>query len=290
MGKLKEKYTDNDYQITALYGIETNNGADRMTVSKSKPILTLPQTSLTLMELKLFDVYLGRINPKDPTVTKVVFTKQEFCKLIGVDRINNSKLESCLVDLMKCILKVYYVEKGKAKTDIFALLSHARITYDDKFYKGICAIELQCTKEAKKYIYNVHTVGYLKMNLAKVLSFDGRNPYSLYQYLCQNAFRGHWEVDINELKAYLGVGDYPKFKDFEKRVLKPSQKEIDEKTNLKFEYEKIKIGRRIQKLKFQIVKNQESEPEDDDLELPFSKPGEYNGLGRYRFDDEYPFN
>lgn len=293
MGRLKEKYTDNDYQIDTLYGIEAATAADKMTVCKSRPMLSLPQTSLTLMELKLFDVYLGRINPRDPSVNKVVFSKQEFCNLLGVNKINNSKLELCLEHLMKCVVKVHKEADGKATTDIVSLLSHARITYHDRYYKDLCAVELQCTKEAKKYIYNIDTVGYLRMNLARVLSFDGRNPYSLYQYLNQNTYRGHWEVGIDELKEYLGVSNkYKDIKDFERRVLIPCKKEIEDKTDLRFEYDKIKVGRRIQKIKFQIIKQQEPEIEEpktfDDDYIPFAKDGERIELGHYKFDDEVP--
>lgn len=295
MGKLKDNQIDKA-PLTVLYGIESSSPTDKMIVCKSNSLLSLPRTSLRLMELKLFDIYLARINPQDPSITRVVFTKKELCEILGVVAISNEELDSYLYNLATYGVRIHHYVDGSPVKDIITLFSRARITYKDKHYKDICSIELKCSEDAKKYIYNVETVGYLRMNLAKVLSFDGRNPYALYQYLSQNVFRGHWEESIDDLKEFLGLGDkYKDIKDFERRVLRPSKKEIETKTDLKFEYKKIRVGRRIGKIAFQIVKNQEpiDEPEledDDDLALPFSKPGEYIGLGRYRFDDEYPFN
>ena len=63
-----------------------------------------------------------------------------------------------------------------------------------------------------------------------------------------------WTVDIDEFKTYLGVSNkYSDFKDLEKRVLLPALKEIEENTDLRLDYKKIKIGRRIQKIEFEIL-------------------------------------
>lgn len=280
MGYFKEKKTDNDYQLTALYGIESTAPTKAMTICKSQPFLALPQTKMTLLELKLFDIYLGKINPKDSTVTKVVFTKAELCKVLGVERINNEDLKKCLKTLMSSIVEVKGLTKnGRSRTSLISLLSVADITYEDAHYGNVATIELECSERAKQYIYNVDAVGYLRLNLARVLSFDNRNPYALFQYLNQNRFRGHWEVDINDLKEYLGIpGRYSDVKDFERWVLKPCKKEIEEKTDLRFKYEKIRVGRRIQKIKFQIIKKDIdtidtlmiSDDPDDDLWVPFN--------------------
>lgn len=127
------------------------------------------------------------------------------------------------------------------------------------------------------------------MKLSEVLSFEGRNTYSLYQYLCQNLFRGHWITDIIDLKTYMGIDEkYKLFQNFERRVLIPCKMEIEKKTDLRFYYKKIRIGRQIKKLSFQIVKKsvveEQQETEFDDDTIPFAKDGEVS-LSGYRFDD-----
>lgn len=286
MGKIKEKKTDNDYQLTALYGIESKADTKQMTICKSQPLLALPKTNMTLMELKIFDIYLGRINPKDPSITKVVFTKKELCDVLHIDHLRNDELKKCLRTLMSSIVEIKGINRyGKAETILIPLLSVAKITYDDAHFGNVATIELKCSEEAKKYIYNIDAVGYLRMNLANVLSFDGRNPYALYQYLNQNRFRGCWEVGVDELKGYLGIpGKYDTFKDFERRVLVPCKAEIEEKTGMKFLYDKIKVGNRIQKVEFTIIR----EPKAID-----KKPSEVPAHAYYDEDEDewtVPFN
>lgn len=286
MGKIKEKKTDNEFQLTALYGIESASTTKALTICKSQPLLALPKTNMTLTELKIFDIYLGRINPKDPNITKVVFTKSELCKVLGVSQIRNEDLKRCLKTLMSSIVEIKSINRsGKAESMFISLLSVARITYDDSHFGNVATVELKCSEEAKKYIYNIDAVGYLRMNLANVLSFEGRNPYALYQYLNQNRFRGCWEVGVDELKGYLGIpGKYDTFKDFERRVLIPCKAEIEAKTGMKFLYDKIKVGNRIQKVEFTIIR----EPKAID-----KKPSEVPAHAYYDEDEDewtVPFN
>ena len=286
MGRIKEKYTDNDYQITALYGIGTTAKISKMVICKSQPLLVLPRTELSLTALKLFDIYLARINPKDSLVTKVVFTKSELCKILGVEKINNKELNGALKLLRDCR---FQIETDKTIT-LNGVFSTAYITYEDEQYDGIAAVVLICNDKIKSLIYNVGSVGYIKMKLNEVLSFEGRNTYSLYQYLCQNLFRGHWTAEISELKNYMGIDDkYKLFQNFERRVLIPCKKEIEEKTDLRFNYKKIRSGRKIKKLSFQIVKKavveEQQETEFDDDTLPFAQDGDKVSLSGYRFDD-----
>lgn len=285
MGKVKNIITDNDFQITELYGIETTAKISRMVICKSLPLLVLPRTDLSLTALKLFDIYLARINPKDPLVTRVVFTKAELCKILGVEKINNKELNGALKLLRECQFKI---ETDKTIT-LNGLLSTAYITYKDEQFEGIAAVVLICNDKIKSLIYNVGSVGYIKMKLSEVLSFEGRNTYSLYQYLCQNLFRGHWITDIIDLKTYMGIDEkYKLFQNFERRVLIPCKMEIEKKTDLRFYYKKIRIGRQIKKLSFQIVKKsvveEQQETEFDDDTIPFAKDGEVS-LSGYRFDD-----
>lgn len=286
MGRIKEKHTDNDYQITALYGIGTTTKISKMVICKSQPLMVLTRTDLSLTAVKLFDIYLARINPKDSLVTKVVFTKSELCRILGVEKINNKELNCALKLLRDCRFQI----KTDKTITLNGLFSTAYITYEDEQYDGIAAVVLICNDMIKSLIYNVGSVGYIKMKLSEVLSFEGRNAYSLYQYLCQNLFRGHWIADISDLKSYMGIDEkYKLFQNFERRVLIPCKMEIEKKTDLRFNYKKIRSGRKIKKLSFQIVKKavveEQQETEFDDDTLPFAQDGDKVSLSGYRFDD-----
>ncbi|MET4817732.1 plasmid replication initiation protein [Endozoicomonas sp. NE41] len=64
-------------------------------------------------------------------------------------------------------------------------------------------------------------------------------------------------VDLDELKRILGIDPkhYSRFFDFKKTILIHSQDEMKEKTDLCFDFEAIRVGRKVGKIKFAIKHN-----------------------------------
>ena len=108
-----------------------------------------------------------------------------------------------------------------------------------------------------------------------------KNHYSLrvYQFLKFNQGMARRDgrtsatVSLDWLKEYLGANTdgYKSFGPFKQKVLTPAQKDIQEKTDLMFEYKPIKEGRRVQLIEFFWQVN----PDYDQMELPFKPPVEH---------------
>ena len=85
-------------------------------------------------------------------------------------------------------------------------------------------------------------------------SSDTKKSFKLYLYFLQNRFRKKWKIALEELKEnILEVSDietYSQYKFLNAYILKPSIKEINEKTNLEIKYFSIKKGNRIHTLEF----------------------------------------
>jgi len=81
-----------------------------------------------------------------------------------------------------------------------------------------------------------------------------RSTYSIrmYELLKQYARIGERKFDLVDLRELLGIEEdlYPRFYDFDKRVLKPAQKELEKYTDISFTYKKIKYKRNIVALLF----------------------------------------
>lgn len=104
---------------------------------------------------------------------------------------------------------------------------------------------------------------FTKYNLINIAYLNG-NAVRLYELLKRHQFQGECEFTIEKLKFYLGIeGSYPKFYDFKRWVLLPSQKEIAKFTDIGFEFRPgKKKGKKILSLRFSIFDNQpEYEPE-----------------------------
>ena len=62
------------------------------------------------------------------------------------------------------------------------------------------------------------------------------------------------EINIKKLRGYLGIkeGEYKRFDNFDRVILKGTKEEINEHTDIEINYEKIKTGRRITSILFTI--------------------------------------
>lgn len=66
-----------------------------------------------------------------------------------------------------------------------------------------------------------------------------------------NNSKKKFEFDLNKLRLYLEcVRKYKDFRDFNKRVLMQAEKEINEKSNIRMSYKKVKTGRSITSILF----------------------------------------
>lgn len=96
---------------------------------------------------------------------------------------------------------------------------------------------------------------YAEINLDEEFKLKSKHSFILYE-LCQRFIRlkrtPKW--DLASVRKLMGVKDdeYKLFSDFKRRILKDSQNEINEKTNLNISLEVNKIGSRIDKIFFNI--------------------------------------
>ncbi len=110
---------------------------------------------------------------------------------------------------------------------------------------------------------------YTKYILKNICSLNSPNAIRIYELLKQYEYIGCRTIETIELKSMLGIQNkYKNFNDFKKYVIIPAQKELL-KTDILFEFEEIKKGRRIDALKFNIFKNgiedESPAPEDENL-------------------------
>lgn len=66
----------------------------KLTVQKSLPLFLLWRSDLTLAEFKILDVYLSRIDSRNPNRRVVRFEKRELEKILGALKYKPSHLEN----------------------------------------------------------------------------------------------------------------------------------------------------------------------------------------------------
>lgn len=218
-------------------------------VQKSTPLQSLSRTGLSLVEFKILDAYLSRIDSHNPDIRHVKLGKGELEKLLGVTRISRDELKTRLQGLFRTVT-IEDKRKNGGMT-IIGLFERAEATLDDD---GQWQIDLTCTVSAMEYIFNIENLGYLRYRLKNIIALTSRYSYILYLYLESNRYRSTWEIPLEKLKQLLNCNgeSYDAFKVFNDRVLKKSREELISKTDIQYTYEPIKNGRKVARIRFTV--------------------------------------
>lgn len=147
-------------------------------VSKSKTIIDLKNLDLNLQELKVLDVYLSKINPKNIDTAKVRFTKKEYCDLISVNSnwLKTKRLSKYLQHLFNNSV-VEWLDDEQENFKLHHLFEEAE--YD----KTTQEIILECGRSdyVRSMFFDINTCGYIKYALKNTLYL--KSTYSIKQYI-----------------------------------------------------------------------------------------------------------
>ena len=209
-------------------------------VQKADPLMLMRSVPFSLGELKILDTYISRINAADDTRRTVIFTKEEYEKLIGVTYADYRMLKKHTQGMLG---KVVTLEMPNKRYLQFVLFEQAEY-YKNEY--GRAVIELTCTSRAKDLFFCIGKYHYLSYALKNIVNLTHKASYLLYIHILRNRYRNEWEIFVKDLRDVVldckEQKSYQAFKEFKRSVLDPAVKEINEKTNCPFTYELVKIG------------------------------------------------
>lgn len=240
------------------------NGLDATyVVEKSRPLMLMKAVPFSLGELKVLDTYLSRINARDPEATTVRFSKEEYEDLMGIERMRPERLEKYVKSIMSKTVSVPEPD-ARGGWRVYTLFDEAICSQDgnDQWW-----IDLSCTVKAKHLFFDLQGIGYIRYQLRNVLPMTSKYSVLLYIYLLDNRFRGAWTIPLSELRetVFRCESEFyaENFKNFRQDILEKSIREVNEKTDLEYDYELVKTGRRVTGIKFSLIK--------DTVELPLEQ-------------------
>lgn len=233
-------------------------------VAKSNELINA-KYKLSLEEQKIILVLASTIQPEDDELKAYNFRIESFMKLLGV---NNARKYTEVPKITKKLMsKVLEVKKDNKITQ-FHWLSFA------EYEKGTGCVTLKFTPELKPYLLRLKKL-YTSYRLQNILTLTSKYSLRIYEILKSHEYKKEICLSVNELKYKFEIQDeYQRYNDFKKYVILAAQKEINEKTDIKFDFEEIKKGRKIVEIKFLIQsnsKNQKSLIKTDDDSINITK-------------------
>lgn len=193
--------------------------------------------------LKLSMVYLSQINPSDISTRIVRFNLAEFTQAMDLKEGKNIKYFQKLAK--KLFSQVASVPNSSGGFKAFPLFQTFDLDKDKE--TGEWYIEIDAHKEALDLMFNFKNK-YFKYELWNIIYLRSNNQIRIYELLKQYENLGERELFISQLRFFLDIKDNQYigadgFENFKKKVLKPCQKALKEKTDICFDFKRGKTGR-----------------------------------------------
>lgn len=235
--------------------------------------------AMSLGEMRLLFTVVAKVQPSDTKFTVYRIPVAEFASFLNVDK-NSTYRE--MKKITKSLVTRYVEIKEPGSLIQTTWVAQA------KYVDGTGMVEVQLSESMIPYLLQLKSGNFTQYKLTMLLSFKSQYTLRFYMLLKQKRDHNPWaeeyEFELSELRKQLGLsveGDksrkvaavelYAGYKNFKARVLNPAKNEMDEKSDLSFEYREIKQGRSVVALSFKVSSiSSDVIPKDDgqlDLEL-----------------------
>lgn len=233
-------------------------------VTKSNHFIMNSSYDLSLEEQKLILTLASMVQPSDEEFKPYIFRISEFMKLLGVE--NQSKYTEIPKITKELMKKVFEIQEGNTIIQT-AWLSGVR------YEKGSGMVILKFNPDLKPYMLQLNTL-FTQYKLINILSMKSKYSPRIYEILKCNEFKkqGYIEVEVDDLRKLLRTEDiYPLYADFKRFILIRTQKELNKLTDISFEFEEIKTGRKVTSIRFYIRSKSISKPQKVHEEIAATK-------------------
>lgn len=130
--------------------------------------------------------------------------------------------------------------------------------------KGKGVVEFEFSELLRPYLLQLKS-HFTKYKLRNVLALKSNFAIRLYELLKAYQYQARIEYDLDEIKGILGLdGSYPLYYDFKRRVIYVAQQQLEECSDILFDFYEKRNGRRVIGLVFFVSDNEKNmdDPED----------------------------
>ena len=223
-------------------------------VTKSN-ILIEANYKLTITEQKIVLFLVSKIRKDDDDFKTYILPIKQFYELLGYK--GNPKYSEMKKITKNLIGKVIEIKEGK-KLKQMSWLSYVEYNENDG------SVNLSFDPRLKPYLLQLKRE-FTSYKLKNVMELKSGYSIRIYEVLKKWQTIKEVEIPLKELREMVGVTDtYREYHNFKKRVLTTAQNEIEEKTDISFEYKEIKMGKRVVSIRFIIHSKNNNIPTPED--------------------------
>lgn len=221
---------------------------DRLIV-KSNDLIQKSRFSLTVQQQRVILYLISKIGYDDEDFEEYEFDIKDFCRVCGLYD-DSGKYYTELKRQIKAIRdKSMWIEISEGKEVLLSWLDGAQIS------RNSGKIKVRLNEDMKPYLLQLRD-NFTKYEIANVLCMRSKYSIRLYELVKSVHFQ---ELEIyaktftvEELRKRLDAETYPRFCNFNQRVLKPAVQEVNTYTDKKVSYEPVKNGQKVEAIELTI--------------------------------------
>ena len=223
----------------------------RYKVFKSNEIIKRAKQDFSLNELKVLSFALSMIRRGDSADKIYSFKIADYRKLLGLskDAKVNRNIKASLKRLRD---KSFWIKKDNGEETTASWFN--KVWIDEK--RGYAKVKFD--EDIQGYIMGIYD-DFSAWSLLYELPMASKYSIIMYELAQAYSFQGGHTFEIQDLKEKLGATNYTQYKDFRRRVLEVSEKEINAFTNIKISFKPIPKGNTFVKVRMIVEKRNEAD-------------------------------
>ena len=218
---------------------------------KSNPIVNA-KYDVTAIQMKAFLKIIASIDQSSDDTPLIQISVKEFQRFLGGGSNKNiyTYLEKELTKLRK--KDIFYEDENiRLEASFFSSIEY-------KKKEGY--FEFEISKKLRPFLLQLRE-NFTILDIRNLLCLDSVYAIRMYEFCKEFERFKTFEFGVDELKETFGLSNkYKNYYDFKKKVLRQARTELINNSELYFDFEEIKNGRKIVKLKFTIIKNNKKLP------------------------------
>jgi len=212
--------------------------------------------NLSATSTKMLAMIISMIKENDTELQEYALNIKNYLELVGSNTHNTELIKKSAEELMK---NPFWIDKK-----LFNWCSMVDIEKIEGY------IVFDINKYLKPYLLEIKS-NFTKYEIINILKMKGEYTPRVYEYLIMkfNEYKNGYmkkynkkpktytlEIEIDWLREYLKIPESYKYDVIKRNIINKAQEQLKEQTNIKFEYEEKKLGKKVIALKIKIENNE----------------------------------